>query len=239
MPAAQARSTAASSGSIAYGWIESVPNERFSTLIPYWPRCVTTHWMRRDHDRDVGGPIGAGDLDGDELRAGRDAAPLAARGAAVARDHSREVGAVPVLVVSGAARREVHARDDAIAEVLVTGDARIDHRHGDAAAVDPARELTQTDRLPPHEVGIEHVVDIRAGRGHLDAGVDGEFGDRGVPGEDRETIVRHGRREPADQGERTRDVAAHREDPVLGEVGGGVRFVDQDRAVDAGRRSDR
>ena len=45
MPAAQARSTAAFSGSIAYGWIESVPNERFSTRIPYSPRCVTTHWM--------------------------------------------------------------------------------------------------------------------------------------------------------------------------------------------------
>ena len=190
-----------------------------------------------DHDRDVGGPVGAGHLDRDQLRAGGDAAPLAPRGTAVARDHPREMGAVPVLIVSCATRREVHTRDDAVAEVLVTGDARIDHRHRDAASVDPARKLAQPDRLPPHEAGVEDVVDIRAGGGHLDACVDGESGDRGVSGEHRQTIVRHGRREPADQGERTRDVATHREDPILGDAGGGVRLVDQDRAMDAGRRS--
>ncbi|HEX4942162.1 MAG TPA: hypothetical protein VFW51_06485 [Actinomycetota bacterium] len=63
--------------------------------------------------------------------------------------------------------------------------------------------------------------------------VDGEPSDRGIPGEHRKKIVRHRRREPADQGERTCDVATRREDAILGGTGGGIRFVDQQRAVDA------
>ena len=58
-----------------------------------------------------------------ETRSAPGATPrhLPAEAAAVAGDHAREVGAVAELVVPGVpARREVHARDDAVAEVLVS-----------------------------------------------------------------------------------------------------------------------
>ena len=94
---------------------------------------------RRDHDRDVGRPVRAGDLQRDELRAGGDPAPLAVGGGAVPGDHAREVRPVSVLVVAGAAGREVHSGDDALAEVLDLCDPGVDHRDRDAAPVDGRR----------------------------------------------------------------------------------------------------
>ena len=173
---------------------------------------------RRDHDRDVGRSVRAGDLHRDELRAGGDPAPLAVGGGAVPGDHAGEVRAVPVLVVAGAAWREVHASDDAITQVLDLCDPGVDHRDRDAGPVDPGGDLREPDRLPPREVRLDVVPGLRADGRHLDVPVGVEAEDRGGAPQRGESVGRYVGGEPADQGKGSRDVSADGPDEVLGEM---------------------
>ena len=143
--------------------------------------------------------------------------------------------AVGVLAVP--AGREVHAGDDTVTQVRDARHPGVDQCDRDAAAVDPVGDLTQPDRLPPREVGLEIVPRVRGDARHLDATVDGDLRDRGIAHEDRESVVRHGGGEAPDQGERVRHLAAEALDELLRDVRRRRRLVDRSRSdVERGSR---
>ena len=130
---------------------------------------------------------------------------------------------MPVGVLAVPSGCEVDPSDDPITEVRDLRDAGVDHRDRHAAAVDAERHLREPDRLPPREVGLEVVVRLRPRGSHVDGTVDVQTRDRTIGAEQRQAIVRHLRREPADQRERPGDAAADGVDQLLPRTGSSGR----------------
>ena len=108
----------------------------------------------RDHGRRVGGAVPACDLERDEIRSRGCALPLAVGGRPVAGDDPGHVGAVAIGVQPVLLFSEVHAGHDAVVEVRDVGHARVDQGHPDTTPVDCGRDVLQTNKIAPHEIGL-------------------------------------------------------------------------------------
>jgi hypothetical protein len=113
----------------------------------------------RDHRGRVGGAVPRGDLDRQHRGSRRRSLPAAAGRAAVAGDHADHVRPVPVAVIAVAVGGEVHACDDAVAEVGMARHAGVEHGHRHAGALVLGGNLVEPDGLAPGGVGRGPGVD--------------------------------------------------------------------------------
>ena len=149
IPASHSRSTAKSSGSSRYFCEESVPKEMLTTRMPY-SSTVRRHPLEAgDHRGDVRRAVPPGDLHRDHVDPRRDTAPRSLGAVPVAGDDAGHVRAVPVPVVAVALRRQVDAREDAVAELRYARDPRVEHRHGHAGPVGSGRKRAEADGVGP------------------------------------------------------------------------------------------